>query len=234
MKMTNIILFSYGANLPIYFDIVDDNDNTKQTLTNEYQTEIFKITHPSEPIHCESILYLFRKNCSVLSNEWVIKTDINDCIHEAIQYHKSDSFFEEDVVIHTIYHKEKGSDPEQFSVSTLLKTPGRFIHDMFFTYFVESFSHMNEREAIQESFSIWKLGCQEEMSIIKEFVNRYPDYIMDFGQKLYEYQCLMHAIDEKDRKFMSLAEFLYVIRSCRLTLLEYKDIKSRMRFVCHN
>lgn len=224
--MLVINLKSYGPNLPLSFKIVSENSEQSEKDTPNYCYLSHQFTIDEE--EGQDMLYMFRKHISVTQSEWIIKKDLDDCLNQALIYYQSDSAFDEDVIVHCVPNESSSNvcDPDQISISHLLRTPGRYIIESF-TMFMTHSNSMSEKDCIENAVGMWNDSSENEMKLIKAFLSRYPIHIPTFAQKLAESNAFSEQnqikFEEQDnpdnsierQRIGSVDEIYVIIRSCR-------------------
>lgn len=204
----SITIFSHGPNLPLFFRLSEDPN-----LDTNHNYCVHHFLQP-EGLQKDDCLYLFRKVTTFTGSKWVIKTDLSDCLHEALAYHYSDSCYEEDVIVYIIHDHSVSMDSDQISISHLLKTPGQYITDWYMNYRKNS-ENMTEKEAIKESIHMWNLFHKEELVIIRNYLQKYSQFAFTFLQKLAESKLFIDYCQDENNIPRTLDEIIMMIRSCQ-------------------
>lgn len=204
----SVTIFSHGPNLPLFFKLRDDPD-----MDTKHNYCVHHFLRP-DGLQQSNSLHLFRKITTLTGSTWVIKTDLSDCLHEALDYHFSDSCYEEDVIVYIIHDHSLGNDPDQISIAHLLKTPGQYVTDWYMNYRKKS-ENMSEKEAIRESINMWNLYHKEEFETIRNYLQKYQQFASKFLQKLAESKLFTHYCQDENNTPLTLDEIIMMIRSCQ-------------------
>lgn len=204
----SVTIFSHGPNLPLFFKLREDPDF--DTSHN------YCVHHIEQPLEVEKTecLYLFRKITTITENTWIIKTDLSDCLHEALAYHFSDSCYEEDVLVYIVNHHSVSMDSDTISIVHLLKTPGQYVSDWYMNYRKNS-ENMSEKEAIRESINMWNLYHKDEFVILRNYLQKYEQFAHTFLQKLAESKLFIDYCQDENNTPLTLDEIIMMIRSCQ-------------------
>lgn len=204
----SVTIFSHGPNLPLFFKLREDAD-----FDTSHNYCVHHIEQP-EGLQKSDCLYLFRKITTFTGSVWVIKTDLSDCLHEALAYHFSDSCYEEDVVVYIVNHNSVSMDSDTISIVHLLKTPGQYVTDWYMNYRKNS-ENMSEKEAIRESINMWNLYHEDEFVIIRNYLQKYEQFAYTFLQKLAESKLFTDYCQDENNTPLTLDEIIMMIRSCQ-------------------
>jgi len=98
---------------------------------------------------------------------------------------------------------DKFNDPDEFSISQLTMLPIKYIANLEISYRIYN-PNMTSVEAFQEAVAIWKMFGSEDNKILKQLIDRYPD----FYAKTYEQHLRQHDLLMSPTEWTSLSEFM--------------------------